>query len=28
LGEMWTNVRMYKSVDHHAGICTFPGAAY
>jgi hypothetical protein len=26
--EAWDDVRMYKRVDHHACICTFPGARY
>ncbi len=30
LGEPWPalEVRMFKRVGHHAGICTFPDAAY
>ena len=28
LGEPFTNVRMYKRIDIHAGICTFPNAVW
>jgi hypothetical protein len=28
LDEAWTNVKMYKRIAHHAGICTFPNARY
>jgi hypothetical protein len=28
LGANWANVRMYKRVDYHAGLCTFPDAVY
>jgi len=28
LGEPWKDVEMYRSVDHPAGICTFPGWVY
>jgi hypothetical protein len=28
LGEPWHGIKMYKRVSHHAGVDTFPGAAY
>ena len=28
LDEQWTNVKMYKRIAHHAGVCTFPNAIY
>jgi hypothetical protein len=28
LGEPWSNVKMYKRIAHHAGVCTFPNAIY
>jgi hypothetical protein len=28
LGEPWSDVRMYKRIDHRAGVCTFPDAIY
>jgi hypothetical protein len=28
LGEPWHGIKMYKRVGHHAGVETFPGAAY
>jgi hypothetical protein len=28
LEEKWSGVRMYKRVNHHANICTFPDAIY
>ena len=28
LGEPWSNVKMYKRIAHHSGICTFPNAIH
>ena len=28
MDRAWDRVRMYKRVEHHAGICTFPNARY